>query len=70
MTSIAPCDIISTLQSLNMVQYFKGQHFICVTPKHVDEWLHSKHCKRPRITVDTNYLRWSPPKKQSKPAKK
>jgi len=64
MTSIAPCDIISTLQSLNMVQYFKGQHFICVTPKLVDEWLHSSHCKRPKIDFDAERLCWSPPKKQ------
>jgi hypothetical protein len=33
MTSITQNDIISTLQSLNLVKYWKGQHVICVTPK-------------------------------------
>ena len=33
MTSITQGDIISTLQSLNLVKYWKGQHVICVTPK-------------------------------------
>lgn len=70
MTGIATCDVISTLQSLNMVQYFKGQHFISVTPKFVNAWLHSSHCKRPRITVDLNCLRWGPPKKLTKQTKK
>ena len=33
MTSITQNDIITTLQSLNLVKYWKGQHVICVTPK-------------------------------------
>ena len=33
MTSITQNDIISTLQSLSLVKYWKGQHVICVTPK-------------------------------------
>ena len=33
LTSITAEDIISTLQSLNMVKYWKGQHIICVTGK-------------------------------------
>jgi histone acetyltransferase MYST1 len=32
-TSITAEDIISTLQALNMVKYWKGQHIICVTGK-------------------------------------
>lgn len=70
MTSITQCDIISTLQSLNMVKYWRGQHVICVTPKLVEEQLHSFHCRKPRITVDVSLLRWNPPKKQSKTTKK
>ncbi|CAL1265777.1 unnamed protein product [Larinioides sclopetarius] len=70
MTSITQGDIISTLQSLNMVQYWKGQHVICVTPKLVEEQLRSFHCRKPRITVDVSLLRWSPPKKQIKTIKK
>ncbi|CAM6000131.1 unnamed protein product, partial [Sphagnum balticum] len=63
MTSITQNDIIGTLQSLNMVKYWKGQHVICVTPKLVDEHLKSAQYKRPRLTVDVSCLRWSAPKK-------
>ncbi|KAG7267946.1 hypothetical protein CRUP_017012 [Coryphaenoides rupestris] len=51
MTSITQSDIISTLQSLNMVKYWKGQHVICVTPKLVEEHLKSAQYKKPPITV-------------------
>lgn len=70
MTSITQNDIISTLQSLNMVKYWKGQHVICVTPKLVEEHLKSAQYKRPVLTVDASYLRWDPPKKQPKLMKK
>ncbi|OPJ78813.1 hypothetical protein AV530_012178 [Patagioenas fasciata monilis] len=68
---ITQSDIISTLQSLNMVKYWKGQHVICVTPKLVEEHLRSAQYKRPPITVDSICLRWAPPKhKQAKVPKK
>uniref|UniRef100_A0A673NIS8 Histone acetyltransferase n=1 Tax=Sinocyclocheilus rhinocerous TaxID=307959 RepID=A0A673NIS8_9TELE len=71
MTSITQSDIISTLQSLNMVKYWKGQHVICVTPKLVEEHLKSAQYKKPPITVDTHCLKWAPPKhKQAKFPKK
>ena len=70
MTSITQNDIIGTLQSLNMVKYWKGQHVICVTPKLVEEHLKSSQFKRPRLTVDVSCLRWSPPKKPVNKAKK
>ncbi|KAK8398980.1 hypothetical protein O3P69_004232 [Scylla paramamosain] len=64
MTSITQQDIISTLQNINLVKYWKGQHVICVTPKLVEEYINSAQFKRPRLTVDTSLLRWSPPKRQ------
>ncbi|GLG96521.1 Males-absent on the first protein [Gryllus bimaculatus] len=71
MTSITQTDIISTLQSMNMVKYWKGQHVICVTPKLVDEHIKSSQFKRPRLVVDTSALRWAPPKKtQTRTGKK
>ncbi|XP_066256369.1 histone acetyltransferase KAT8 [Euwallacea similis] len=60
MTSITQTDIISTLQSMNMVKYWKGQHVICVTPKLVEEHIRSSHYKRPRLCVDSSALRWTP----------
>ncbi|XP_035221173.1 histone acetyltransferase KAT8-like [Stegodyphus dumicola] len=65
MTSITQCDIISTLQSLNMIKYWRGRHVICVTAKMVEEMLQCFNCRRPKITVDVSLLKWTPPKKQS-----
>lgn len=70
MTSITQADIISSLQSLNMVKYWKGQHVICVTQKHIEEHLKSQFFKRPRLPVDTAFLRWQPTKKKSLATKK
>lgn len=71
MTSITQTDIISTLQSMNMVKYWKGQHVICVTPKLVEEHIKSSQFKKPRLVVDTTALRWAPPKKtQTRTGKK
>ena len=70
MTSITQNDIITTLQSLNMVKYWKGQHVICVTPKLVEEHLKSAQYKKPRLTVDPSCLRWCPPKRPPKTGSK
>lgn len=64
MTAITQADIINTLQSLNLVKYWKGQHVICVTPKLVEEHLKSSEYKRPTLTVDSYCLRWAPPTPQ------
>jgi len=69
MTSITQNDIISTLQSLNLVKYWKGQHVICVTPKLIEEHLKSAEYKKPRLTVDNSCLRWNPPKKGARKLK-
>jgi len=69
MTSITQGDIISTLQSLNLVKYWKGQHVICVTPKLIEEHLKSSEYKKPRLTVDITALKWTPPKKINKAKK-
>lgn len=64
MTSITQIDIIGTLQSMNMVKYWKGHHVICVTSKSIEEHINSTQYKRPSITVDTSCLRWMPPPPQ------
>lgn len=58
-TSITQSDIISTLQSLNMVKYWKGQHVICVTPKIVEEHLKSSQFEPPKIIVDPSRIKWT-----------
>lgn len=70
MTSIAQDDIVGTLQALNMVKYWKGQHVICVTPKLIDEHMKSAQYRKPFLTVDVDYLTWAPSLKKTKQAKK
>jgi len=59
MTSIKTEDIISTLQSLHLIKYWKGQHIISVTPKVVEE--HVKNFQRKTRTIDSDAVQWSPP---------
>ena len=58
MTAIKTDDIISTLQSLNLIKYWKGQHVISVSPKIVDE--HLARNARPSLRCETDKLRWQP----------
>lgn len=65
-TSIALPDVITALQSLNMLKYWKGQHVLCVTPKMIEDFINSPEFRRPELTVDPTCLRWTPPKKVSR----
>ncbi|XP_017494743.1 PREDICTED: histone acetyltransferase KAT8-like [Rhagoletis zephyria] len=70
MTSITQSDIVNTLQTMNMVKYWKGQHVICVTPKLVEEHLKQEGQKVPRLVVDPAALKWTPPARPPKPRPK
>lgn len=61
MSAIKPEDIIGTLQSLNLIKYWKGQHVICVTPKLIEEHLKSAP-KKDTVEIDPARLKWTPPK--------
>jgi histone acetyltransferase MYST1 len=63
-TGFTTNDIIETLNSLNMVKYWKGQHIVCVTLKAIDEHLKVIELKKPKIMVDSSFIRWEPIKKQ------
>ena len=58
MTAIKPDDIISTLQSLNLIKYWKGQHIISVTPKIIEE--HLKKTSKNTQSIDSSKLHWTP----------
>ena len=58
-TAIQTEDIIATLQSLNLVRFWKGQHVIAVNPKIVDE--HLKTNARASLRCDPALLMWQPP---------
>jgi len=70
MTSITQSDIITTLQTLNLIRYWKGQYVVSITPKLVEELMKSAQYKRPSIAVDAECVRWVPPKRQAKLVKK
>lgn len=57
LTSIKTDDIISTLQSLGLIKYWKGQHIISVTNKVIED--HLKNSKK-GLRVDPKALHWTP----------
>jgi len=64
MSAIKPEDIIATLQSLNLIKYWKGQHVICVTPRLIDEHLKT-YTKNDTLQIDPEKLKWIPPNKRN-----
>eukprot|EP00123_Amoebidium_parasiticum_P010803 comp20334_c0_seq2/m.25606 comp20334_c0_seq2/g.25606 ORF comp20334_c0_seq2/g.25606 comp20334_c0_seq2/m.25606 type:complete len:519 (-) comp20334_c0_seq2:21-1577(-) len=60
-TGFTEDDIISTLQSLGLVKFWKGQFAICVTTKLLDEYLKLDCYRMPPIPVDENSFRWNGP---------
>uniref|UniRef100_A0A2M4BJV5 Histone acetyltransferase n=1 Tax=Anopheles marajoara TaxID=58244 RepID=A0A2M4BJV5_9DIPT len=63
LSGITQEDIVSTLQSMNMVKYWKGQNVICVTTKVILEHLQMPQFKKPKLMVDPAYLKWTPQKR-------
>lgn len=59
MTGIKTEDIISTLQSLNLIRYWKGQHIISVTQRLVDQHLAAAN-RRPAVMCKSQFLTWEP----------
>jgi len=57
-TGINSYDIISTLQSLGMVKYWRGKHVLVTQPEVEAE--RKKRAKRRGILVDPHALRWAP----------
>eukprot|EP00002_Diphylleia_rotans_P010922 TRINITY_DN2160_c0_g1_i3.p1 TRINITY_DN2160_c0_g1~~TRINITY_DN2160_c0_g1_i3.p1 ORF type:complete len:383 (+),score=64.90 TRINITY_DN2160_c0_g1_i3:107-1255(+) len=51
-------DIVSTLQSLNLIRYWKGQHIISMTPKIVEE--HLRESAKQQLRLDASKLFWLP----------
>ncbi|XP_065218609.1 histone acetyltransferase KAT8-like [Planococcus citri] len=61
-TSITETDIITTLQSMNLLKYWKGNHVISVTAKSLHDL--SKQYKKPKYHIDKSAIRWTPPYKK------
>jgi len=60
-TAINAYDIVSTLQALGMLKYWKGKHLVLTRKDILDEY-RSKCKKRKNIrTIDPSCLRWEKP---------
>ena len=62
LTGIKIEDILSTMHSLNVIKYWKGQHVVSVTQPVIDSFL--QQSKRIRL-CNPNYLSWQPSEKVS-----
>ena len=65
-TSIKKEDVISTLQNLNMINYYKGQYILTLNQDLIDK--HKKELSKRSVSIDTKALKWTP-KDWSKRAK-
>uniref|UniRef100_A0A2R9BTQ0 Histone acetyltransferase n=1 Tax=Pan paniscus TaxID=9597 RepID=A0A2R9BTQ0_PANPA len=62
-TAVNPVDIVSTLQALQVLKYWKGKHLVLKRQDLIDEWI-AKEAKRSNSnkTMDPSCLKWTPPK--------
>lgn len=57
-TSIRKEDVISTLQYLQLVQYYKGQYIICLTKEVLDR--HARSMAKRKLRIDPKCIKWTP----------
>ncbi|KAJ6631769.1 Histone acetyltransferase Tip60 [Pseudolycoriella hygida] len=58
LTSIKKEDVISTLQNLNLINYYKGQYIVCINREIIEQ--HKKAMEKRKIRIDSNCLHWTP----------
>lgn len=58
LTSIKKEDIVSTLQHLNIISYYKGQYIIVLNKEIIEN--HNQAMKKRRIRIDSKLLHWQP----------
>ncbi|XP_033735590.1 histone acetyltransferase KAT5-like [Pecten maximus] len=58
MTSIKKEDVISTLQHLNLINYYKGQYIITLSNEQIDTQL--KAMAKRKVRIDAKCLHWQP----------
>lgn len=59
LTAMTTTDILHTLQTMNMLRYYKGQHIICLTEQVIQNYDRLK--KKKRHKLDPARLQWKPP---------
>lgn len=58
-TCITNDDILHTLQAMDALKYYKGQHVILLTNKHIQDF--KKSLSKQKLTFVQNALVWTPP---------
>lgn len=58
MTSITADDILHTLQALDIIKYYKGQHIVLLTSKVIEDY--EKITRKSLIKFDSKELCWTP----------
>lgn len=61
-TAVNPVDIVSTLQSLQMLKYWKGKHLVLKRQDLIDDWKAKESKRGNSKTIDPTALKWTPPK--------
>jgi histone acetyltransferase MYST1 len=59
-TAIRQDDVVSTLQGLGLLKWWKGQHIISVTPRLIEEHLKACGAHNRNMDVDASRLHWTP----------
>ncbi|KAJ3282494.1 Histone acetyltransferase [Borealophlyctis nickersoniae] len=59
-TSITPEDVMHTLQSLDLLKFYKGQFIICLSQKNLDYI--AKNASKKKAKIEPKKLDWTPPK--------
>ena len=58
MTSIKKEDVISTLQHLALINYYKGQYIITLSTESLES--HQKAMAKRKVRIDSKALHWQP----------
>jgi len=58
MTSIKKEDVISTLQNLNLINYYKGQYIVTLSKEIIQQ--HYKAMESRKVRIDSKALHWTP----------
>ena len=57
---VTSADLISTLQFLGMLKYWKGKHLVLKKQDVLEEYLERVRRRGEQRTIDSNCLRWRP----------
>ncbi|XP_077591478.1 histone acetyltransferase KAT7-like isoform X2 [Stigmatopora nigra] len=61
-TAVNPVDIVSTLQSLQMLKYWKGKHLVLKRQDLIDDWKAKERKRGNGKAIDPTALKWTAPK--------